>query len=118
MKKILLIDGNRTLQTRLLEILSYENYEVIIAEGGRKGIKMAISEKPDLVICETHIPSLDGFGVLTLFKKNESLCMTPFIYISDQSEIQDARKAMHLGPAITFRLRSMSWMCWIALNTV
>lgn len=97
MKKILLIEDNQDIRENTAEILELASYQVLTAENGKDGVSLALSEKPDLIICDIMMPVLDGYGVLHLISKNEELAGTPFIFMTAKSERSDFRKGMEMG---------------------
>jgi DNA-binding response OmpR family regulator len=97
MKKILLIEDNQDIRENTGEILELANYKVTLAENGREGITHAMKEKPDLIICDIMMPDLDGYGVLHLLSKNESLADIPFIFMTAKADRSDYRKGMEMG---------------------
>jgi two-component system KDP operon response regulator KdpE len=64
MHKILLIDDEPQIQKFLRISLSSQQFEVLPAENGQKGIAMALEQHPDLVILDLGLPDLDGKHVL------------------------------------------------------
>lgn len=97
MKKILLIEDNQDIRENTAEILELANYKVITAENGKIGVTRAMSELPDLIICDIMMPVLDGYGVLHLLSKNDELAKIPFIFMTAKSERSDFRKGMEMG---------------------
>ena len=97
MKKILLIEDNQDIRENIAEILELASYKVVTAENGKIGVNLAISEKPDLIICDIMMPVLDGYGVLHLLSKNNELAGVPFIFMTAKSERSDFRKGMEMG---------------------
>jgi DNA-binding response OmpR family regulator len=97
MKKILLIEDNEDLCNNTAEILELSGYEVITAENGKAGLEKALSERPDLIICDIRMPVLDGYGVLHAMQGNESIKHTPFIFLTAKAERSECRKGMELG---------------------
>jgi CRP-like cAMP-binding protein len=97
MKKILLIEDNKNMRENTMEILSLANYQVCAAENGKSGVKMAIEEKPDLIICDIMMPELDGYGVLYMLSQHPSTAGIPFIFLTAKTEKADIRKGMSLG---------------------
>ncbi|OQP48932.1 response regulator [Niastella populi] len=97
MKKILVIEDNHEVRDNIAEILELANYLVFRAENGKEGIVIAMQEFPDLILCDIMMPVLDGYGFLHLMKKNDSLCNTPFIFMSAKADRIDVRKGMDLG---------------------
>ncbi len=97
MKKILLIEDHDEIRENTAEILSLASYKVYTAANGIQGIESALSEKPDLIICDIMMPELDGYGVLHAVQKYPDLAHVPFIFLSAKSERSDFRKGMDLG---------------------
>ncbi|NEQ65597.1 MAG: response regulator, partial [Symploca sp. SIO2D2] len=64
MKKILVIEDEELIRNNLMDILQDEGFKVINAENGHQGLDVAITEKPDLILCDVNMPGLDGHGVL------------------------------------------------------
>ncbi len=64
MHKILLIDDEPQIQKFLRISLSSQQFEVLSAENGQKGIAIALEQHPDLVILDLGLPDLDGKHVL------------------------------------------------------
>ncbi len=97
MKKILLIEDHPEIRENTSEILSLANYEVITAENGKVGVKLATEKNPDLIICDIMMPELDGYGVLHILNKHPHTAQIPFIFLTAKTERSDLRKGMGLG---------------------
>lgn len=97
MKKILIIEDNPDVRENTAEILELSNYEVMTAENGKIGIKVATEMLPDLIVCDVMMPELDGFGVLRILGNNPITAQIPFIFLTAKSEKADFRKGMSLG---------------------
>ena len=69
MKSILVIDDNNDIRENTAEILDMAGYKTLTAENGKKGVDLALKEKPDLIVCDIMMPELDGYGVLHLLRK-------------------------------------------------
>ncbi len=96
-KKILIIEDNHDVRDNLAEILEFARYEVIQAENGKIGIAKAISENPDLIICDIMMPEKDGYEVLSNLSKMESTASIPFIFLTAKAEKSDLRRGMNMG---------------------
>ena len=96
-KTILIIDDNDDIRENTAEILSFGGYRTVTAENGRKGIEVAVREKPDLIVCDIMMPELDGYGVLHLLRKNPETEGIPLIFLTAKAERSDLRKGMEMG---------------------
>jgi CRP-like cAMP-binding protein/CheY-like chemotaxis protein len=96
-KCILIIEDNNDIREGTAEILELSGYKVLQAENGKVGVDMAISQKPDLILCDIMMPELDGYGVLYLLSKNPETDTIPFIFLTAKAERPDFRKGMEMG---------------------
>lgn len=96
-KKILVIEDNEDIREGTAEMLALAGYDVFTAKNGKIGVELAISNVPDLILCDIMMPELDGYGVLYLLHKNPKTAHIPFIFITAKSERADMRKGMELG---------------------
>ncbi len=97
MKSVLVIDDNNDIRENTAEILEMAGYRTIAAENGKKGVELALKEKPDLIVCDIMMPELDGYGVLHLLRKNPDTQAIPFIFLTAKTERSDLRKGMEMG---------------------
>ena len=97
MKSILVIDDNADIRDNTAEILELAGYKVSTAENGKKGVDLALKEKPDVIVCDIMMPELDGYGVLHLLRKNPEAQNIPFIFLTAKTERSDFRKGMEMG---------------------
>ncbi|HEX2608452.1 MAG TPA: response regulator [Flavisolibacter sp.] len=96
-KTILVIDDNTELRENTAEILELAGYRTLTAENGKKGVELAVREKPALIVCDIMMPELDGYGVLHLVRKQAELQQVPFIFLTAKTERSDFRKGMEMG---------------------
>lgn len=133
MKKILLIEDNDDIRENTAEILELANYEVAVAENGKRGVEKAIEFLPDLIICDIMMPELDGYGVLHAIQRNETIRHIPFIFLTAKTERGDFRKGMESGAddyitkpfdgtellnAVDGRLKKVEWLKKESLNGI
>lgn len=97
MKSVLVIDDNKDIRENTAEILDLSGYKTFTAENGKKGVELALKEKPDVIVCDIMMPELDGYGVLHLVRKNENTQNIPFIFLTAKTERTDFRKGMEMG---------------------
>ena len=80
-QKLLLVDDipeNLELLHRILR----DYYDLINANNGKEALKLAESEKPDLILLDVMMPGMDGFEVCRLLKLNPSLKEIPVIFLT------------------------------------
>jgi CRP/FNR family cyclic AMP-dependent transcriptional regulator len=97
MKKILLIENDNSVRTEISDILKSSNFEVVEAPNGKEGIEKALSEQPDLILCDTTMPLLDGYGVLHVLSRHPETFYIPFIFLGSKQDLKDLRQGMNMG---------------------
>lgn len=97
MTQILIIEDDYEIADVLQDMLTVENYDVVYAENGHEGVKLAQSHLPDLIICDVMMPELDGYEVLTLLRKNSETGTIPFLFVTAKATRSDQRQGMTLG---------------------
>ena len=97
MATILLIEDNLTILENLTEYFEMEGYKILTATNGKKGIELANKNIPDLIICDTKMPVMDGYEVLQLILDLKKTHEIPFIFSTSNSENVDRTKALELG---------------------
>ena len=97
MKKILVIEDNAEVRENLEETLELSGFEVISAPDGNIGVKLALENPPDLILCDVMMPQLDGYGVLNILSKKPATSDIPFIFLTAKAEKEDLRRGMNLG---------------------
>ncbi|MFN8361162.1 MAG: response regulator [Candidatus Kapaibacterium sp.] len=97
MKKILVIEDEEPVRMNIVELLELEGYDVLQAENGRIGLRLAQTDTPDLIISDANMPELDGYGVLEALRQNPQTAAIPFIFLTARAERADMRQGMRLG---------------------
>src|SRR5258708_12296757 len=72
MPKILLVEDNEMNRDMLSRRLQRKGYTVVTAEDGEKGLSLARSEAPDLILMDISLPVMGGWEVTRLLKADES----------------------------------------------
>lgn len=79
-KRVLLIDDDETFRYVMRQIISNEpRYEFIEAVDGDDGLKAAREQKPDVIILDLQMPTMDGFTVLQELGADSRTSVTPVI---------------------------------------
>lgn len=95
MKKLLIIDDEKSIRKTLREILEYEKYQVDEAADGTEGLIMIQKDKYDIILCDIKMPKMDGIEVLEKIMQITS--DTPVVMISGHGNIETAVEAVKKG---------------------
>jgi CheY-like chemotaxis protein/two-component sensor histidine kinase len=79
-KRVLLIDDDETFRYVMKQIVSNETrYIFAEASGGEEGLRMARGERPDVIILDLQMPTVDGFTVLQELAADQRTSTIPII---------------------------------------
>lgn len=97
MTRILIVEDNEMNQDMLSRRLIRRGYEILIAEDGRKGVEMAMSERPDLILMDLSLPEMDGCEATRAIRAEQSVSSTPIIALTAHAMTSDREKALQAG---------------------
>ena len=97
MPKILLVEDNEMNRDMLSRRLVRGGYDVIIAEDGERGVAMATSDKPDLILMDMSLPVIDGWEATRRIKATSELRKIPIIALTAHAMTTDRDKALGAG---------------------
>jgi len=97
MIKILLIEDHPQMRESLGLMLEMEGFEVVSAENGRRGLELAQTQSPALILCDVMMPELNGHEVLQALRRDSSTAAIPLIFLTAKGEKTDQRFGMNLG---------------------
>lgn len=96
-QKILLIEDDKHLANNLISLLEEEKYIVLHANDGETGIKMAVNEKPNLIISDIMMPGISGFKVKEILNNRNDTFDIPLLFLTAKTDIRHLRNGMLLG---------------------
>lgn len=96
-QKILIIEDNTPIRENTSELLQFYDYNVLTATDGEKGLKLALEQIPDLILCDIRMPVMDGYQLLQNIRKESFLNKSRFIFLTASCEKKDIEMAMKMG---------------------
>jgi diguanylate cyclase len=80
MARILIVDDNASSRALVTTILGNEAHDTLEALDGVDGLAIARAKRPDLIISDILMPSMDGFEFVRLLRADPMLTHTPVIF--------------------------------------
>jgi two-component system sensor histidine kinase/response regulator len=96
-RTILVVEDEYALRKDIVEMLTFEGFDVLEAENGALGVDMARQNLPDLIICDIMMPELNGYQVLDALRQKPETQTIPFVFLTARTDKQDRRKGMDEG---------------------
>lgn len=96
-KKILLVDDICLFLDQEINILSRDDFEVLVAHNGVEALKIIIEEMPDVVFMDLYMPEMDGDRCCYAVKSDERLRHIPIIMVTQGARDEDFERCWHAG---------------------
>ena len=94
--KVLVVDDDDSMLDYLSDSLKH-SYKIITARNGKEGLKLAVSQIPDLIITDMVMPEMDGIQLVKALKGNSLVSHIPVIMLSGKNKLQDRMLGLDTG---------------------
>jgi DNA-binding response OmpR family regulator len=94
---ILLVEDDPLLVTMYKTKFTHEGFDILIANDGQTGLKMAMEEEVDLILLDIMMPRLSGIDLLEALRNTPKGKKIPVIIATNLSGEEDKQKAQKLG---------------------
>jgi len=97
MKKILVIEDNSQNLYLIRFILQKNGYDVMEAATGEAGVRMAVTERPDLILMDIQLPDIDGFEATKKIRSSGTNGDMPIVAITSHAMAGDRERSLEAG---------------------
>ncbi|WP_317898004.1 response regulator [Aurantibacillus circumpalustris] len=97
--RVIIIDDSPDNIKIVANILSQEGYEVLTALDAKKGLLIAETKLPDLILLDIMMPEMNGFEVCSLLKANDKTKETPIIFLTGATDSESILNGLLVGAA-------------------
>jgi putative two-component system response regulator len=97
METILVVEDNYLLQIGLKETLEESGFRVLVAENGKRALRIMESSTPDLILSDIAMPEMDGFAFFKAVRAQAEWLAIPFIFLTARGERQDILAGKGMG---------------------
>lgn len=95
--RILVIEDNPVNMELMTYMLRAFGHEPITARDGPRGLDLARTSRPDLILCDIQIPGLDGYALAQRLKQDDTLRRIPMIAVTAYAMVGDREKVLAAG---------------------
>jgi len=96
-EKVLVIEDNPMNMQLAVDLLEVAGYITFQAETAEKGIELAKTESPDLILMDISLPGMDGLTATGILKQNPDIKDVPIVALTAHAMRGDETKAMEAG---------------------
>src|SRR5262245_37206144 len=91
MARIMVVDDRTDNRAFLVSLLGYSGHQLVEAEDGEEALAKARDERPDLVITDLLMPTMDGFEFVRRLRSEAALADVRVIFYTATYMASDAR---------------------------
>jgi len=95
--RVLVIDDEPDVLLLCRVNLQYAGHEVLEAANGERGLELATTEDPDLILLDVMLPERDGISVLRDLTDHPSTAATPVVLLTAKAQIEDQLRGWRAG---------------------
>ena len=95
--RILIIEDNADNLALMTYLLQAFGHTALAAINGQQGIEAARKERPDLIICDVHLPDMDGCEIARWLKSDPELRSTPLVAVTALAMVGDRERLLASG---------------------
>jgi two-component system cell cycle response regulator DivK len=82
MSSILIVEDNEKNMKLVRDILAHHGHRVIEATTGEEGVRLALSEQPELILMDIQLPDISGVDALARIRCDPALDAVPVLAVS------------------------------------
>jgi two-component system cell cycle response regulator DivK len=96
-KRILVVEDQNDDRQIIRDMLAGTDYEITEAEDGEQALTAIAKERPDLILMEIQLPSMDGYEAMRRIRTNPALLSIPIIAVTSFAPSGEEQKARAAG---------------------
>ena len=94
---VLVVEDNDKNRKLVRDVLTYKGYDVIEAETGEDGVRLAKARLPRLILMDIQLPGIDGIEALRQLRADDTTRRIPIIAVTASALDRDRQKIMAAG---------------------
>lgn len=93
-KTILIVEDEEPMQLALKDLLTFEGFDVLVAQNGLEGLEIALEKHPDLILLDILMPKMNGIRMLKILRSDEWGKKAKIIILTNYDEREDVAAAL------------------------
>jgi len=96
-RKILVVEDHDDTRAMIRALLEMEDFVVLEAVDGKAAVDTTLQHRPDLILMDLTLPTLDGVTATRLIRGDQTVGRTPIIFLSGRAEPGRRQDALDAG---------------------
>lgn len=105
---LLVVDDDRTTRAMVRAVLARERYRIVEAADGEEGVEAAVALRPDLILLDVMMPSLDGHAACARIRAALQDDALPIVMLTAADDLASIEAAFQAG-ATDFITKPINW---------
>lgn len=90
-KTVLIVEDNEKNMKLARDVLQHQGHATLEARTGGEGLRLAVEQRPDLILLDIQLPDMDGIAVLRRIREHPELDAVPVMAVSASVMPEDRR---------------------------
>jgi len=78
-------------------VLSFKGYEILEAETGEDGVRLALERRPQLILMDIQLPGIDGIEAFRRIRADENTRDIPIVAVTASAMDRDRQQIVAAG---------------------
>jgi len=96
-KRILVVEDHADNRQIIRDMLAVTDYEIMEAETGEEALAAIAKQRPDLILMDIQLPTMDGYEATRRIKADASLRSIPIVAVTSYALTGEEKKARAAG---------------------
>lgn len=96
-KRVLVAEDETNIIESLTFLLDRAGFEISVETDGQKALDAALSDRPDVLVLDVMLPSLDGYEILRRLRADERCASLPVLMLTAKGQREDRETALDCG---------------------
>jgi len=96
-RRILVVEDNPLNLKLVRDVLSFAGFDVVEAQSGEEGLRIARETPPDLVLMDLQLPGIDGTETLRRLRRDTLVPHVPVVAVTALAMTEDKERAAQAG---------------------
>lgn len=94
---ILVVEDQDMVRSAAVAALRRDGFQLIEANNGADGLKLAVQQRPHLILSDTIMPRMDGYEMFRALRANTACRKIPVIALSSKASAEEEAKLLEMG---------------------
>ena len=95
--RVLVVEDNQVNLELVIEVLEQEGCQVLTTRSAEAGLRLAVAERPDLILMDFQLPGMTGYEATRRLKAHPATAAIPVVALTASAMRGDDLKALEAG---------------------